>query len=44
MTNYSEKFKKKKATDNLASKTLDMLTENIKPGDITIYHVPKTVL
>ena len=32
MSNYSEKFEKMRAAGNLASRTLDMLTENIKPG------------
>ena len=32
MNNFKEKFEKMRAAGNLASKTLDMLTENIKPG------------
>jgi len=32
MNNYKEKFKKMRAAGNLAARTLDMLTENIKPG------------
>jgi len=32
MSNYKEKFEKMKRAGNLAAKTLDMLTENIKPG------------
>ena len=32
MTDYKEKFEKMRAAGNLASRTLDMLTENIKPG------------
>ena len=32
MDNYKEKFKKMKTAGNLAARTLDMLTENIKPG------------
>ena len=30
--NYLEKFEKMKVAGNLASRTLDMLTEYIKPG------------
>ena len=33
MNNYSEKFEKMRIAGNLAAKTLDMLTENIKEGD-----------
>ena len=40
MTNYSEKFEKMRIAGNLASRTLDMLTENIKPG-ITTDHIDK---
>ena len=32
MNNYKEKFEKMRVAGNLASRTLDMLTENIKPG------------
>ncbi len=32
MTDYKEKFKKMRVAGNLAAKTLDMLTENIKEG------------
>ena len=32
MSNYSEKFEKMRAAGNLAAKTLDMLTDYIKPG------------
>ena len=32
MSNYSEKFEKMRAAGNLAAKTLDMLTDHIKPG------------
>ena len=32
MNNYSEKFEKMRIAGRLAAKTLDMLTENIKPG------------
>jgi len=35
MNNYSEKFEKMRIAGNLASKTLDMLTENIKEGVTT---------
>ena len=37
MNNYTEKFEKMKVAGNLAAKTLDMLTENIKPGITTDY-------
>ena len=30
MTNYKEKFEKMRIAGNLAARTLDMLTENIK--------------
>ena len=32
MNNFKEKFEKMRLAGNLASRTLDMLTENIKPG------------
>ena len=32
MNNYKEKFEKMRAAGNLAARTLDMLTENVKPG------------
>ena len=35
MTNYSEKFEKMRIAGKLAAQTLDMLTENIKPGVTT---------
>ena len=37
MSNYLEKFEKMKNAGNLAAKTLDMLTENIKEGITTDY-------
>ena len=37
MNNYTEKFEKMRVAGNLAAKTLDMLTENIKPGITTNY-------
>ena len=37
MSNYLEKFEKMKIAGNLAAKTLDMLTANIKPGITTDY-------
>jgi methionyl aminopeptidase len=37
MNNYSEKFEKMRIAGNLAAKTLDMLTENIKNGISTEY-------
>ena len=37
MNNYSEKFEKMRIAGNLAAKTLDMLTENIKEGVTTSY-------
>ena len=37
MNNYTEKFEKMRIAGNLAAKTLDMLTENIKPGITTGY-------
>ena len=40
MNNYSEKFEKMRIAGNLAAKTLDMLTENIKEG-ITTAHIDK---
>ena len=35
MTDYSEKFEKMRIAGKLAAETLDMLTENIKPGVTT---------
>ena len=35
MTNYLEKFEKMRVAGNLAARTLDMLTNNIKPGVTT---------
>ena len=35
MTDYSEKFEKMRIAGKLAAETLDMLTENIKPGITT---------
>ena len=40
MNNYTEKFEKMRIAGNLAAKTLDMLTENIKP-DITTDYIDK---
>ena len=37
MTDYKEKFEKMKIAGNLAARTLDMLTENIKEGISTDY-------
>jgi methionyl aminopeptidase len=37
MNNYKEKFEKMKIAGNLAARTLDMLTENIKEGVSTDY-------
>ena len=37
MNNYSEKLEKMRIAGNLAAKTLDMLTENIKEGITTSY-------
>ena len=37
MSNYKEKFEKMRIAGNLASRTLDMLTENIKEGVSTDY-------
>ena len=37
MNNYKEKFEKMKIAGNLAAKTLDLLTENIKEGVSTDY-------
>jgi len=37
MNNYSEKFEKMRIAGSLASKTLDMLTDHIKPGVSTDY-------
>ena len=35
MKEYLEKFEKMRAAGNLAARTLDMLTDNIKPGVTT---------
>ena len=40
MTDYKEKFEKMKVAGNLAAKTLDMLTDNIKEG-ISTDHIDK---
>tara|TARA_B110001454_G_scaffold217285_1_gene242248 strand:- start:753 stop:1523 length:771 start_codon:yes stop_codon:yes gene_type:complete len=40
MGNYSEKFEKMRVAGKLAAKTLDMLTDNIKP-EITTKHLDK---
>ena len=32
MSDYKEKFEKMRAAGNLAARTLDMLTDHIKPG------------
>ena len=32
MSNYTEKFEKMRSAGNLAARTLDMLTDHIKPG------------
>ena len=37
MSNYKEKFEKMKVAGNLAARTLDMLTDNIKEGVTTDY-------
>ena len=37
MTDYKEKFEKMRGAGNLAARTLDMLTENIKEGISTDY-------
>ena len=37
MNNYTEKFEKMRVAGNLAARTLDMLTEYIKPGISTNY-------
>ncbi len=37
MNNYLEKFEKMRIAGNLAARTLDMLTENVKPGITTDY-------
>ena len=37
MSDYKEKFEKMKIAGNLAARTLDMLTENIKEGVSTEY-------
>ncbi len=43
MSDYLEKFEKMRVAGNLAARTLDMLTENIKPG-ITTDHIDKLEL
>ena len=35
MSDYLEKFEKMRIAGNLASRTLDLLTDNIKPGVTT---------
>ena len=40
MTDYKEKFEKMKVAGNLAARTLDMLTENIKEG-VSTDHIDK---
>ena len=40
MTDYKEKFEKMKIAGNLAARTLDMLTENIKEG-VSTNHIDK---
>ena len=40
MTEYKEKFEKMRIAGNLAARTLDMLTENIKEG-ISTDHIDK---
>ena len=40
MTDYKEKFEKMRIAGNLAAKTLDMLTENIKEG-VSTDHIDK---
>ena len=40
MSDFKEKFDKMRVAGNLAARTLDMLTENIKPG-ITTDHIDK---
>ena len=37
MADYKEKFEKMRVAGNLAARTLDMLTENIKEGISTDY-------
>ena len=37
MNSYNEKFEKMRIAGRLAAKTLDMLTDNIKPGVTTEY-------
>ena len=37
MSNYLEKFEKMRIAGNLASSTLDMLTDNVKEGVSTDY-------
>ena len=40
MNSYSEKFEKMRIAGNLAARTLDMLTENIKEG-VSTDHIDK---
>ena len=40
MTDYKEKFEKMRIAGNLAAKTLDMLTDNIKEG-VSTDHIDK---
>ena len=40
MNNFKEKFEKMKIAGNLASRTLDMLTENIKAVSYTHLTLP----
>ena len=40
MTDYKEKFEKMRIAGNLAARTLDMLTENIKEG-VSTNHIDK---
>ena len=40
MTDYKEKFEKMRIAGNLAARTLDMLTENIKEG-VSTDHIDK---
>ena len=40
MTDYKEKFEKMRVAGNLAARTLDMLTENIKEG-VSTDHLDK---
>ena len=40
MSDYKEKFEKMKVAGNLAARTLDMLTENIKEGvSLSLIHI-----